>query len=98
MYTAGDEFAFLLPGADEAITRRRAQEVEAGLDALRVAPPLDDVYRGASVGFRAAPGGRVAWAEPRARQRVDARAKAAASAREATSVTEAFIAAERSGA
>ena len=51
MYTAGDEFAFLLPGADEAITRRRAQEVEAGLDALRVAPPLDDVYRGASVGF-----------------------------------------------
>ncbi|HSC49590.1 MAG TPA: GGDEF domain-containing protein [Gaiellaceae bacterium] len=51
MHTAGDEFALLVPGADEAATSRRAQEVEAALDALHVSAPLDEIYRGASVGF-----------------------------------------------
>jgi diguanylate cyclase (GGDEF)-like protein len=50
MYTAGDEFALLLPGQDEAAAMRRRLEVEAALDALEVPERLAAVYRGASVG------------------------------------------------
>jgi diguanylate cyclase (GGDEF)-like protein len=47
----GDEFALLLPGADERAAALRAREIEAQLDALRFADPAyQRVYHGASVG------------------------------------------------
>ena len=50
MYTAGDEFALLLPGRDERATELRRAEVEAALDALSVPARLAEIYQGASVG------------------------------------------------
>jgi diguanylate cyclase (GGDEF)-like protein len=50
LYTAGDEFALLLPGADETCARTRAKEVEDALDELDVPPTYRAVYEGASVG------------------------------------------------
>jgi diguanylate cyclase (GGDEF)-like protein len=50
MYTAGDEFALLLPGADEKCAVTRAAEVELALDELDVPSTHRAVYRGASVG------------------------------------------------
>ena len=50
MYTAGDEFAMLLPGRDEDAAALRRAEVEAALDALAVPERLATIYRGASVG------------------------------------------------
>jgi diguanylate cyclase (GGDEF)-like protein len=51
MYTAGDEFAVLLPGATEASTQLRAAQIEHALDLLDVPETHRPVYRGASVGF-----------------------------------------------
>jgi diguanylate cyclase (GGDEF)-like protein len=51
LHTAGDEFAVLLPGADENAARRLASELEAGLDALVVPATHRTVYHGASVGW-----------------------------------------------
>ncbi|HEX4525453.1 MAG TPA: diguanylate cyclase [Gaiellaceae bacterium] len=51
MYTAGDEFAVLLPGLEEAAAARRAAELEADLDQVAVPETLVGVYRGASVGY-----------------------------------------------
>lgn len=50
LHTAGDEFAVVLPHADEALATRRAREIEAALDALDVPASHRSVYRGASVG------------------------------------------------
>jgi len=50
MYTAGDEFALLLPGRDEWATDRRRAEVENALDVLTVPAQLRASYQGASVG------------------------------------------------
>ncbi|MGO9973777.1 MAG: GGDEF domain-containing protein [Solirubrobacteraceae bacterium] len=49
-YTAGDEFAILIPGADAEAAARRAGEVEDLLDMLDVPPAYKQIYRGASVG------------------------------------------------
>jgi diguanylate cyclase (GGDEF)-like protein len=51
MYTAGDEFAVLLPGAGVELARTRATEIESGLDDLEVPETHRAIYRGASVGF-----------------------------------------------
>src|SRR5262249_1018388 len=51
LYTAGDEFALLLPRYDEPAAGARATEIEAHLDALAVPETHRDVYRGASVGY-----------------------------------------------
>lgn len=53
MHTAGDEFAVLLPGAAEDVARRRAAEIESGLDDLDVPETHRAIYRGASVGWAA---------------------------------------------
>ena len=50
MYSAGDEFAVLLPGRDEASASRRRAAVESALDALPVPERLASIYQGASVG------------------------------------------------
>jgi diguanylate cyclase (GGDEF)-like protein len=50
MNTAGDEFCLLVPGADEAMAQRRAEELECTLDTLEVPASHRHVYRGASVG------------------------------------------------
>jgi diguanylate cyclase (GGDEF)-like protein len=50
MHTAGDEFAILLPGADESTTQKRAAEIELALDTLAVPPTHRSVYHGASIG------------------------------------------------
>jgi diguanylate cyclase (GGDEF)-like protein len=49
LHGAGDEFAIVLPHADEPLAMRRAQEIEAALDALDVPASHRPVYRGASV-------------------------------------------------
>jgi diguanylate cyclase (GGDEF)-like protein len=49
LHTRGDEFAVVLPHADEAAATRRAREIEAALDALHVPPSHRSVYHGASV-------------------------------------------------
>jgi diguanylate cyclase (GGDEF)-like protein len=51
LYTAGDEFAVLLPSADEVCAQTRAKDVEDALDELDVPPTLRTVYQGASVGY-----------------------------------------------
>lgn len=51
MYTAGDEFAVLLPGAGVEVARKRAAAIESGLDDLEVPETHRAIYRGASVGF-----------------------------------------------
>jgi diguanylate cyclase (GGDEF)-like protein len=51
LHTAGDEFAVLLPGADDAEAERVAREVEGKLDALDVPETHRAVYHGASVGW-----------------------------------------------
>jgi diguanylate cyclase (GGDEF)-like protein len=50
LFTAGDEFAVLLPGVADEPARQRATEIEAMLDRLDVPPTHRQVYRGASVG------------------------------------------------
>jgi diguanylate cyclase (GGDEF)-like protein len=50
MYTAGDEFALLIPGLDEQAAAHRAAELEAALDALEVPETHRGLYHGASVG------------------------------------------------
>lgn len=50
MHTAGDEFAVLLPGADDRQAGCRAREIESALDALEVPATHRHVYSGASVG------------------------------------------------
>lgn len=50
MYTAGDEFAVLLPGADEEAALARALEIEKELDELTVPETHRTLYQGASVG------------------------------------------------
>jgi diguanylate cyclase (GGDEF)-like protein len=50
LYTAGDEFAVLLPGVADERARQRATEIEVMLDRLDVPPTHRQVYRGASVG------------------------------------------------
>jgi diguanylate cyclase (GGDEF)-like protein len=50
LYTAGDEFAVLLPKVTGEQSRQRAIEIEAMLDQLEVPQTLRRVYRGASVG------------------------------------------------
>jgi diguanylate cyclase (GGDEF)-like protein len=50
LYTAGDEFALLLGDVDQEAACRRAEEVEAQLDALEVPESHRAVYYGASVG------------------------------------------------
>ena len=51
LHIAGDEFAVLLPHADEATAARRANEIETQLDALEVPASHRPVYKGASVGY-----------------------------------------------
>jgi diguanylate cyclase (GGDEF)-like protein len=51
LHTAGDEFALVLPGLDEPMTRQRAAEIERELDNLPVPRTHRDVYHGASVGY-----------------------------------------------
>jgi diguanylate cyclase (GGDEF)-like protein len=51
LYTAGDEFAVILPHADEQAAGLRADEIEAALDALPVPDSHRGLYHGASVGF-----------------------------------------------
>jgi diguanylate cyclase (GGDEF)-like protein len=51
LYTAGDEFAVVLPGAEQNVAQRRAAEIEAALDLLDVPTSHRRVYHGASVGF-----------------------------------------------
>jgi diguanylate cyclase (GGDEF)-like protein len=82
MHTAGDEFALLLPGADEAAARLRCDELEQALDALSVPLTHRSVYHGASVGWatRAAsetPGQVVGRAVEAMRARKDERKKSA---------------------
>jgi len=50
LYTAGDEFAVLLPEVTGEQARQRAIEIEAMLDRLKVPQRHRRVYRGASVG------------------------------------------------
>jgi diguanylate cyclase (GGDEF)-like protein len=50
LHTAGDEFALLLPGADERDAQLRSREIEQALDALHLPTELRGVYHGASVG------------------------------------------------
>ena len=50
LHTRGDEFCLLLPGSDPETTARRAQELEAALEALQVPASHRHVYKGASVG------------------------------------------------
>jgi len=50
LYTAGDEFAVLLPGLDAATAALRAAELETDLDQVAVPETLVGIYRGASVG------------------------------------------------
>jgi diguanylate cyclase (GGDEF)-like protein len=57
MYTAGDEFALLLPRADAIRAATRAAEIELALDELDVPPTHRAVYRGASVGHATRSGG-----------------------------------------
>jgi diguanylate cyclase (GGDEF)-like protein len=56
LYTAGDEFALLLPGADADTAAARADEIEAALDALAVPETHRSLYHGASVGYAAREG------------------------------------------
>lgn len=51
LHTAGDEFAVLLPDADDETAQRLASELEAKLDALDVPETHLSVYHGASVGW-----------------------------------------------
>jgi len=51
IHTAGDGFAALMPGVNEAIAALRARTTEAQLDALDVPTSHQHVYHGASVGF-----------------------------------------------
>jgi diguanylate cyclase (GGDEF)-like protein len=50
MYTAGDEFAVLLPRQDEHAALTRRVDFEVALDAVLVPERLASIYRGASVG------------------------------------------------
>jgi diguanylate cyclase (GGDEF)-like protein len=50
LYTAGDEFALLLPNVDHEQAVIRTREIETALDGLDVPPTHRSVYRGASVG------------------------------------------------
>jgi diguanylate cyclase (GGDEF)-like protein len=50
LYTAGDEFALLLPNRDEQTAERRRTELEAALSALPVPHQFATIYQGASVG------------------------------------------------
>jgi diguanylate cyclase (GGDEF)-like protein len=49
-HRGGDEFAIVLPSADTSTASARASEIERQLDALRVTPSHQHLYRGASVG------------------------------------------------
>jgi diguanylate cyclase (GGDEF)-like protein len=51
LYTAGDEFALLLPGADTMTAQARAGQIEAALDALEAPETHRNLYQGASVGY-----------------------------------------------
>jgi diguanylate cyclase (GGDEF)-like protein len=53
LYTAGDEFVLLLPGAEAERARARADEIEAALDALAAPETHEGLYHGASVGYAA---------------------------------------------
>jgi len=49
LYTAGDEFAILLPGVGRAAARARARELEAALETIDVPESHRAVYHGAAV-------------------------------------------------
>jgi diguanylate cyclase (GGDEF)-like protein len=51
LYTAGDEFALLLPGANAMTAEARAGQIEAALDALEAPETHRNLYHGASVGY-----------------------------------------------